>query len=160
VPDIPVKPKKKKRPATPSARTKLELETRGWIVDKCEQRLPIPVKDKFGKPNPFANITRDLFNMFDFIGIAPLVNVMHSVEDGAAGRAKALCISLGRSSGNVVVGIQVTSHQNHADRRRKITDNAIHLAWKNAGALIVLHSWGKTGKRGEVKTVTLREEWL
>lgn len=144
----PSKPKRKKRPATPSARTKQALEARGWIVDKCEQRLNIPlINPKTGKPNPFAHVTRDLFNMFDFIGLAP----WESLPDDQARAHK----------GNyVIVGIQVSTHTNHASHRDKIKNNAIHLRWEAAGGLILLQTWGKTGKRGEVKTVTLREEWL
>ena len=134
------KPKRKK-PIKTSALTKKNLESRGWIIDKCEQRLAIPPM-KGGKPNPFANVTRDLFGMFDFIGIAPIAERIETFQR--------------------IVGIQVTSNQggNHAARRQKILDNPIHKKWKEAGGLILIHSWAKQGPRGQEKIMTLREEFV
>ena len=57
-----------------------------------------------------------------------------------------------------LVAIQVTSGANHSHRRTKILAEPKALAWLKTGNLIELHSWSKTGARGQVKRWTCRRE--
>jgi len=54
--------------------------------------------------------------------------------------------------------VQVTSGSHHDARKDKILAEPLAQKWKDAGGVILLHSWSKKGPRGKRKTWTLREE--
>ena len=62
--------------------------------------------------------------------------------------------------GMPVMLVQTTDASNVSKRRAKILANATAREWVMAGHEIVLHGWGKRGKRGERKTWTCEPEWL
>ena len=83
--------------------------------------------------NPYAKIRQDLLGFGDILAIG--------VELGIA-------------------LVQTTSGSNHDARKDKIRAEPRAQNWKDAGGVIVLHSWAKRGARGKRKTWTLREEIL
>lgn len=70
---------------------------------------------------PTTFISRDLFEMFDAI-----------VLDGGQG----------------ILGVQVTSGDNHAARRTKIISNPLAIEWLRAGGRIEVWSWRKSKPKG------------
>lgn len=79
--------------------------------------------------NSFAKVRQDLFGVIDIVAIT-----------------------------GSIVGIQVTTGDNHAARRSKILAEPRALAWIKAGGLLELWSFTLAGARGQVKKWTLRKE--
>ena len=59
-----------------------------------------------------------------------------------------------------VLGIQVTSGDNHASRVAKVLAEPRMAAWRSAGARVAVWSYALRGARGKRKTYQLREEIL
>ena len=91
---------------TPTARSLAALRKDGWLVAVVEHTIPKTF------------IKRDLFGMWDLIGI----------RDGET------------------MAIQVTSGSNVSARVRKIEDNENLSACRKAGWLLVVHGWRKNIK--------------
>ena len=77
--------------------------------------------------NSFARIRQDLFGFCDIVAL----------------EAK-------------IVAIQVTSGDHVAHRVNKIFDEPLAKSWLEAGGLIEVHGWRKTGKAGKRKLWSLR----
>lgn len=56
--------------------------------------------------------------------------------------------------------VQTTDATSASKRRAKILANPIARSWVMAGFEIVLHAWGKRGKRGERKVWMCNPEWI
>lgn len=77
--------------------------------------------------NSFAKVRQDLFGFADIVALGPRI-----------------------------VAIQVTSGTNVAARIDKIYDTAAAKEWLQAGGLIEVHGWRKTGAAGKRKLWALR----
>ena len=120
---------------SPTQRSTKYLRDRGWIVARVEQRLHMP-------KSPFP-ITKDAFGFGDLLAARP-------------GRTFNF---VPMPTGSIAL-VQVTSGSNHNVRKAKIAAEPLAAKWKEAGGVILLHSWAKKGPRGKRKTWTLREEIL
>lgn len=97
---------------SPTSKALQELRTMGFICEKVEQRLMIPNRW----------VTRDLFQMFDLVGV---------------------------KAGSPILGVQVTSRSNLNARMAKIAKNPTAKVWLAAGGAIEAYGYGgvKTKKR-------------
>ena len=79
---------------------------------------------------PYTKIKRDLFGCIDMIALQ--------------------C--------GEIVGIQVTSHGNHAARRRKILANPIMQAWIGCGGILQIISWKPNeSEPSRIETITPKD---
>ena len=120
---------------TPSARSVRYLRERGWIVANVEKWIPQTKRrlDVFG----FADL------------LAANAELPELKLEG----------SVLHVPGTIAL-VQVTSGSNHDARKDKILAEPLAQKWKDAGGVILLHSWAKRGPRGKRKLWTLREETL
>lgn len=58
----------------------------------------------------------------------------------------------------LIIGIQTTTGDHHADRATKIKAEPRMRAWYAAGGAIKIWSWSKRGSKGKRKLWVLREE--
>lgn len=115
---------------SPTQRSTKYLRDHGCIVCRVEQRLHMP-------KSPFP-ITKDAFGFGDLLAALP---------------------AEGEVEGEIAL-VQVTSGSNHNARKEKIAAEPLAAKWKEAGGMILLHSWARKGPRGKRKLWTLREEIL
>jgi hypothetical protein len=130
---------------TPSARSTKYLRDRGWIVARVEQRLHMP-------KSPFP-ITKDAFNFGDLLAAKSPGEKYVDLSD------LNVTITFYKDPPQIAL-VQVTSGSHHDHRKDKIAAEPLAQKWKDAGGVILLHSWSKKGSRGKRKTWTLREEVL
>ena len=131
---------------SPTQRSTKYLRDRGWIVARVEQRLHMP-------KSPFP-ITKDAFGFADLL--AAKSHGDNFYVDTAVGHGAVIMYG---EPGQIAL-VQVTSGSNHNARKAKIAAEPLAAKWKDAGGMILLHSWAKKGPRGKRKTWTLREKIL
>ncbi len=61
---------------------------------------------------------------------------------------------------NVIVGIQCGAASGHSGHKHKLLAEGRMLAWLNAGARLLIHSWALQGPRGKAKRWLVRIEEL
>lgn len=130
---------------TPTARSMKYLRDHGYIACRVEQRLHMP-------KSPFP-ITKDAFGFGDLL-VAKVGSPSYVDVDVSHGPP-----AIYREPGQIAL-VQVTSGSNHNARKEKIAAEPLAAKWKEAGGIIILHSWAKKGPRGKRKKWTLREEVL
>jgi hypothetical protein len=70
------------------------------------------------------------------------------------------CIDLIAVRWGEIVGVQTTSRNNLAARRRKALGCPGLAAWLGGGGRFILHGWAKVGARGQRKTWSCAEQEL
>ena len=93
-------------------------EHEGYEIDTTEYRVPR------------GNTTRDLFNIFDAVGMAP---------------------------GNFIVGVQLTDRGHMADRRKKVLASERALSWVRCGGHI--HVIGVLHRDDDTYELKIEEYW-
>jgi len=126
---------KRKKTASPTARTLAECRKRGWIAQVVERPW-----------NKFAKVKLDLFGVIDIVAIVPSSNGLTS------GAILGIQACSGGRSGEGGRG------SDHAARRTKILAEPRAKAWIDAGGALELWSWSRAGARGQRKLWTLRIE--
>lgn len=130
----PAAPTKRRKGASPTARSLAELRKRGW---------PAGVVEKFVRfPPPGHHV--DLFGVIDVVAIVTAL-------DGKCA---------GVPMGVATLGIQACAGGNgdHARRRTKILAEPRAQQWVEAGNRLELWSWSKRGGAATRKLWTLRVE--
>lgn len=125
--------KKRKKTASPAARTLAECRRRGWIAGVVERRIPFP------KPR---GTTIDLFGVIDIVAVDPTAPIGQRIIG-----IQATTNGSGDRNGG-----------RHAEHRDKIFAEPRARQWVEAGGRLELWSWAKQGARGKAKRWTLRVE--
>lgn len=123
---------------SPQARTRQNLTERGYLVGTVEGKKRFPDKKRSACRAcghvPMIEISSDLFNIFDLVGLRP------GVSPNSAD----------------IIFVQTTSGPNHATRRNKILGSMEAKLVLLSGARILVQSWSKnTHNRWEP-----RDEWI
>jgi len=98
--------------------------------------------------------------------VPPRGNMKFGVRIDAYGFADLLAcktLEAGRKQNSGIALIQTTDHTSFSKRKEKILAIPEFQKWKDAGGIVLLHSWRKgpkDGIRGARKVWILREEYL
>jgi hypothetical protein len=116
---VKVKKRKKRRSLTPLS-MKL-LRDRGYIVERVEQRLPIP----------------GMFVTRDFANFADLIAFRAGKEETHPGLRRAGILGIRGE----ILAVQVTDASHLAVRSKKVREEPMAREWLLAGGKIMLHGW-------------------
>jgi hypothetical protein len=123
-------------------RTEALLRSRGYLTGSVERRKRFPAPKsqpcKACGLSQMIDIAHDLWNVFDLVAVRPKIQEYINTEPASS-----------------VVFVQVTSFNNHADRRNKIIASSEARLCLLSGVQILIQSWGKKDNRWVAK-----DEWI